>query len=271
MKYVAFLDILGFKQYMKKASHNEALSYMKSFSKVTKNIWSNSADSKYISGLIVSDSVVIYTNETSKAALDALLSLIKEICEYQFTRNSILLRGGITKGEFTDKSLESEGTLKEGLIVGQAYIDAYLLEGSAKVIGVVLSSEVTADAEEYGLGSYISRNDEKSLESVLSYVTPDFLLNLKNLTNFVDAGMKSKWLPHYYNTLYFAFRREKNKEKVNQIFYDILQQLQLSKNGWSKVDEFIENSFQTDVSYFYKVRFKSFLRSNLSLSDEQDV
>lgn len=71
--------------------------------------------------------------------------MIKEICRSEFTENGILIRGAIAKGEFDKIPATELPKLQKQLIVGQAYVDAYLLENSVKVIGINLSKEVYQD------------------------------------------------------------------------------------------------------------------------------
>ena len=102
MKYVAFLDILGFKNTLKTLGQERSIEYIESYSRIVYQVFSryNRDDEwqnveKKINGFVVSDSVVLYTNDTMKESLSDLLDIIVDLC-----RNSILIRGAIAKGEF---------------------------------------------------------------------------------------------------------------------------------------------------------------------------
>ena len=60
MKYVAFLDILGFKNKLAKLKQGEAEKYISDFSRTIYDIWEKQ-NFNLINGYIVSDSVIIYT------------------------------------------------------------------------------------------------------------------------------------------------------------------------------------------------------------------
>lgn len=182
MKYVAFLDILGFKEKLKELDHNGISEYISDFSSVVYNEWENS-EYKKLQGYIVSDSFVINSTDASEESLEELLGLVKRICEQEFAKNGILLRGGIAKGDFDKLEAKELSTLRKGLIVGQAYVDAYLLEGSAKLIGISLSKEVYEDVN--NIGQFCSDLFKETLDGssiyVFRYLTIDFLLNRENL------------------------------------------------------------------------------------------
>jgi len=91
MKYVAFLDILGFKQKLKGLNQKEAKTYINEFSTTIANVWrSHSVD--LINGYIVSDSVIIYSNDTSMKALQQMMTVIDDICKEVFKINTIQLK-----------------------------------------------------------------------------------------------------------------------------------------------------------------------------------
>ena len=74
-------------------------------------------------------------------------NLVLLICKDEFAQNGILLRGAIAKGEFDEMPAREMKNLRKELIVGQAYVDAYLLENSVKTIGINLSKDVYDDLQ----------------------------------------------------------------------------------------------------------------------------
>lgn len=90
-------------------------------------------------------------------------------------------------------------------------------------------------------------------------------MNETNLKKFVNLATESNWLPHYYNTIYFAMKRESNDKKVEQVFVNI-QNIVCNNNpseNWRDVDMFIKNSFNEDVMSEYKTRFLKHIRKKL--------
>lgn len=103
--------------------------------------------SEEINGLVVSDSVVLSTKDVKQDSLKSLVNLVLLICKDEFAQNGILLRGAIAKGEFDEMPARELKNLRKELIVGQAYVDAYLLENSVKTIGINLSKDVYDDLQ----------------------------------------------------------------------------------------------------------------------------
>lgn len=143
MKYVAFLDILGFKNKLAQIPQHEAKNFIGDFSSTVYSVFRQQPEN--INGFIVSDSIVLSTNDVMQESLIALVNTVQIICREEFSQNGILIRGAIAKGEFDDMPAKELSNLQKRLIVGQAYVDAYLLENSTKMIGINLSEAVYCD------------------------------------------------------------------------------------------------------------------------------
>ena len=266
MKYVVFLDILGFKDRLKKMTQYQAEDFIRHFSTTAFNQWEEERTSK-LKGYIVSDSFIIYSEDTSSVSLSETVHAVLEICKREFADNSILLRGAIAKGSFDRLEAKEISTLKKGLIVGQAYIDAYLLEGTIKSTGIVLSNDVYDDIQNLGGYSEIIYRERINKEDrfFMRYLSLDYLMDPNNLSRFTKLAVESNWLPHYYNTFYFSMIHEKNDKKLDQLFINILDIISDSKPGenWRMIDAFIKNSFSTDVIPEFQTRFLRFIRQSI--------
>ena len=207
MKYVVFLDILGFKNMIDALNQVDAEQFNKRFSKTVYEIFNdrNFELLSKINGYIVSDSIILYTNNTKKESLIDLLNLTLKICRTEFVENGVLIRGGIAKGEFSKLKVTEIDQLGKTLIIGQAYVNAYQLESSTKVIGVNLSEAVYNDILKYDIKldnkenndfntkAYITKyKDKKSIYYLLKYIDLNFLLEANNLRQFVIFANKSK-------------------------------------------------------------------------------
>lgn len=289
MKYVAFLDILGFKDRIRGLKAEEAKDLIRAFSGTIFNIFNGknsdgknsnkknsnkknsdkkNSDSK-INGYIVSDSVILYSEDDSKDSLEALIKLTREICEKEFIENSILIRGAIEKGEFDKVPAEELPDLEKGLIVGEAYIKAYLVEdsGSVKVMGVILSEDVYEDIKDI-LDPNITKDiveetEDKETYYLLRYINVDFLCE-NNLTKFITRAKESKWLPHYYNTIYFVIKKE-NDKKIEEMFVNIenIVYNKHSNKNWRDLDLFIKNAFAERVINDFKSKLLKHIRKKL--------
>ena len=257
MKYVAFLDILGFKDRLGSISQLKAKEYIENFSKIISYVFSDG--DKRIEGITVSDSIILSTPDTSEELLLILIDTVDKICKLEFRELGILMRGGIAKGEFDNMNASELPQLKNLLIVGEAYVDAYLLENTVKSIGIRISESVYKDLENIKKTSIIDKYEDIYL---FNYLSIEFLSEKDNLRRFVNLAIESDWLPHYYNTIYFAI---KNKgEKSNTLFTVIYNQIrEIEPSGYSKLDKYIMNTFCDDVIHYYRKIFSKHLRRGL--------
>ena len=261
MKYVVFLDILGFKNKLRTLKYKIVKDFIANFSATIYKIFKKKNLSNKVNGYIVSDSIILYSSDIREESLVALIELIVEICRSEFTQNGILIRGAIAKGEFDRIPAIELPRLQKQLIVGEAYIDAYLLESSVKVIGINLSKEVYKDILNTSIViDIIEEKNNQSTYYLLKYINVDFLLLDKNLQHFISLAREAKWLPHYYNTIYFATKKEKNDKKIEQVFIKIEDII--SKN-WHDLDLFIKNAFAEGVIDSFKLRFLRHIRQKL--------
>lgn len=263
-KYVAFLDILGFKEKLKKLSQEDAKSFISSFSTTAFEQWEIMKPT-LVEGYIVSDSFILYTQNMGTQSISQLLSLIERICQQEFITNGILIRGAIAKGEFDKIEAREIPSLKKGLIVGQAYVDAYLMEGSIKTAGIALTNEVFQDIEAYAyaIDCFQENKDGKDV-CVMRYFNFDFLNEPKNIINFTNLAIDAGWIPHYYNTLYWALKDEKPNKAVS-LFNSIINCINNGNPGenWRSLDMFIKGAFNDEVNTHFQTRFLAFLRSNI--------
>lgn len=266
MKYVAFLDILGFKETLKKMKQLEAEEYISKFSSTAFKEWEKIKPA-LLEGYIVSDSFIIYSKSVSEDSLKALLRLVDSICKKEFSENSILIRGAIASGDFERIKAKELVSLKKGLIVGQAYIDAYLLEGSIKMPGIALSESVYKDLnniDEFSKNLFDVKKGKENIH-ILRYLSVDYFLEEMRLEQFVCLATNSQWLPHYYNAIYFAFARENNDKKVQQVFANIFNLVCKGnpRDYWRDIDRFIRNAFHPDVDDRFQTRLLKYLRAKI--------
>ncbi len=144
-RYVAFIDILGFKEKVKHIQANtEVFELLISLPQILSGILKN-LDETYsgkidAQGTVFSDSVVISTVADNGAfqGIYAIAAAVKEVGE-KLLGIGALLRGGLSKGPLYHK---------DGILFGQGLIDAYHLEtGVARVPRVVVTPEVEMDWE----------------------------------------------------------------------------------------------------------------------------
>lgn len=264
MKYVAFLDILGFKDKLKRSTHTDAKDYIKQFSSIIYNNFQNLGDKSSIRGYIFSDSLILYSLNTEIKSLLDLIKLIQNICKDEFVESGFLIRGSIAKGNFDEINVNNLDNLRKGLLVGAAFIEAYALESSERVIGITLSKTVYKDL--YNDGTLIDAIENDNNKSYfIRYIDLDFLLYDRNLYEFIKLAVDSKWIPHYYNAIYLAIKNESNDKRIEELFLrveEVIININL-KSGWRDLDTFIENAFANDVKASFKLQFLKHIRKHL--------
>lgn len=264
MKYVAFLDILGFKDRLKKATHAEAQTYIQQFSSIIYRNFQKLGNKNRINGYVFSDSLILYSLDTELISLLELIKLIQNICKDEFIEKGFLIRGSITRGQFDEINANNLDNLRKGLLVGTAFVEAYTLESSEKVIGITLSKIVY---EDLNYNNYLKDEieNDNNTSYFIRYIDLDFLLSGRNLYEFIKLAIESEWKPHYYNALYLAIKNECTDKKVEDLFIkveNIIVDIP-SKIGWRALDSFIENAFSKDVKVGFKKRFLKHIRNKL--------
>lgn len=271
-KYVAFLDILGFKDKMKRMTQTEAENFIRSFSQMLYDEWvlEGLNQNDLVNGFIVSDSIIVHTKDTFPEALKRILNYIITVCQKCFSHKGILLRCAITKGEYSHLEATGFENLQKGLIVGSAYIEAYTLESASKTSAIITTGTVRDDIEEYFPGGYTfeQENTEKDTFYLLKWLFLDYLLVFDNLSRFCEKAIEADWIPLHYNTLYLCFSCEKNVNKRDQIFYDICRYIrQRDSNYYNVLDKFISKAFEKDVNARFQKMFSRFLRMQIKSAD----
>lgn len=284
MKYVAFLDILGFKNKLKELGQEKGVEYIECYSSAVYRVFSrynrsveekkNVQNQNKIKGFVVSDSVVLYSDGSDSNTLSELIGIIVELCREEFNQNSILIRGAIAKGNFDRIPAEELHNLKKQLIVGDAYVKAYGMEDSFKSTGIRLGDEVYQDIINAGLDCDIV---EEAIDDgkyyILRYLSIDYLLETEGVfREFIHAAKKSEWMPHYYNSLYIAMKNVANARKLDKLFTKIVQEVSGNNpsENWRDIDMFIENSFNPGVFSNYQTRFLRYLRNQLRITDDEN-
>ncbi|SCX19594.1 hypothetical protein [Flavobacterium saliperosum] len=141
-RFVAFLDILGFKDKVMRNTHNEIydeltkLSKAKSFIEETASKSHDGEVYKDADIYIVSfsDSIVIFSKNDDFENFEFFLISVRYLFANAIV-NNIALKGGIAHGEI---SLNK----KEQIYFGQPIIDAYLIEEDVNYFGVVAHNSI---------------------------------------------------------------------------------------------------------------------------------
>ena len=130
-RFVAFLDIMGFKDRVARTPHKELLDQLSDFiTKVSRYI--GQYDKNEIKLAQFSDSIVLFSNDDSRESLRIIANATREIMRTALSQDvPIPLKGAIALGEITCD-------FSKQLFFGQALIDAFLLEENTNYYGVLV-------------------------------------------------------------------------------------------------------------------------------------
>lgn len=165
-KYVAFLDILGFKDLVENNSHVDVVNLFDNFRiYVQRSLAKNKSkfdqhgravydvSNSKINSIIISDSLIFWTNTDSPTDFLELIECIQSFLEFCHNTSKIFLRGAIVYGDFY---YNNTGTIKGNqtiimhpLIVGKALVDAHLVESKLQIAGCVIDKTAIDQMKKY--------------------------------------------------------------------------------------------------------------------------
>ncbi|MCQ2363951.1 MAG: hypothetical protein MJ051_00150 [Akkermansia sp.] len=138
-RFVAFLDILGFKDRVARSTHAQVLNTLQGLQKkISESMESHKEEGLQIS--LFSDSIVIFSKNDSRKSLISLSNVTLDIMRYAIGEK-IPMKGAIAKGKITCDTTKQ-------LFFGQALIDAFQLQESTKYYGVVVHHSAEEDAKD---------------------------------------------------------------------------------------------------------------------------
>lgn len=270
MKYVAFVDTLGFKQKITNITHEEAIKTIKLFNQTIYDLWNKLElnNDNTIHGRTFSDSVIIYSNDDSTYELDKILKFLTGLYKESLLKCGLPLRGGLSVGEFDDLQAVDFNNLQKGLIIGTAFIDAYLLESSHNIRGskLLFGQEICLKIDRY-LKDFQTQKvkNNKSGKTIYELKWGDIIFltesNYKGLNEFIDLATKSKWIDHYFGTLETFLIKESSDNK-KEIFIRIIERLKYDYK-YNDLDNFIENYLKSESAIYTKKSFLAFLREKI--------
>ena len=142
--YVAHLDILGFKDMIKKKNCEEIFSiFARMYLGSQTDVFSDSIiyeTMKQVKHIIMSDSIVLYIEASLDDSFFSLLSICHRLqVSLADQEKPVLLRGGITKGKLF---------VMENIIYGEALVEAYTIEEKIAIYPrIIFSQKLLHDIE----------------------------------------------------------------------------------------------------------------------------
>lgn len=151
--FVAYIDILGFKEYVKNNAEFEIVNDLfcgidKIREKALSDFNINSATDP-ITIKIISDSVVIAVPKTACNSFLTLLIIVSGFAFDLLSKYQLLCRGAITEGDFYEE---------KNIAFGPAFVDAYILENKTAVYPRIIFTRNT-----FNLYREISKNQDPDI------------------------------------------------------------------------------------------------------------
>jgi len=267
-RYVAFLDLLGFKGQVASKTQEESEEMIVEFANTVHSVWeryNKGRKQELIKAMLASDSVIVYTLEQAPEELDLLLQFSLTLMREIFEQDENLLRGAISKGGFMEVRNPGTRNFKETLMVGQAFVSAYTLEGQYKSSTLQMHTDVANDVMEwFGQKKYpVDLVDREAGVYALRWGDMDYVSEMRTLSKFTEMADRSDWRPHYYNTLYSFMRRERSAAKRAELFENLMNLLAEGDpdSHWHRQDLFIRNAFHAKVDVNFQNMLLEYLRN----------
>ncbi|WP_300685238.1 hypothetical protein [Chryseobacterium sp.] len=216
-RFVAFFDILGFKELVLRSSHDDIFKRLSDISDLRKEINPQITDKEFsndknkpIEIITFSDSIIIFSKNDSEETFKVFIESINWI----FAR--IIEVGLPVKGAFAHGEVSVD--VEKQIYFGQAFIDAFQLQEDVDYFGAVAHNSID---------KFISDNKIEGINELLfEIVTP----------------LKSGKIRHL-NLKYFPFIVYSEDEKM----YEYLEKFKLSASG--KARKYLENTFNFYEGY----------------------
>lgn len=155
-RFVAFLDIMGFKDRVARTNHSKLLTQLTKFNKdITSYI--GKYQNTEIQLAQFSDSIVLFSNDATQKSLRTLAEVTCGIMRTAI-KQQIPIKGAIAQGQTTCD-------IPKQLFFGQALIDAYLLEESIHYYGVLAHHTAESSIIKLGSDGFIFKDIKAPLKS----------------------------------------------------------------------------------------------------------
>lgn len=245
-RFVAFLDILGFKDKVMRKSHDEIYDELSKISKL-KELVENKLSLKNTERFFdadvyvvsFSDSIVIFSKNDSFENFEFFLVALRGIFANSI-KHKIALKGGFAHGVISLNKTEQ-------IYFGQPIIDAYLLEEDVNYLGVVAHSSIN---------EYLNKNKNQ--------VDQSFLVN--RLTFEDKINLKSGKITHINLDWFILTQRDHDDLENNIKFKNIIDHIysfhcNVSGSPRKYIDntiEILQNAHSKDLINYDKLDFKQF-------------
>lgn len=233
-RFVAFLDIMGFKDMVARGDHEEIYKKLQLISKIRDTL-TDENENRGIRIVMFSDSIIIYSNDDSIECFRNFLIRVN-LAFSTIIHKQIPIKGAIAYGKL---SVNNSGLI----FFGQPQIDAYLLqEQEVFYYGMVCHNSIEQYINEH--------QQELEKHQILSFQidegkpTWEFLLETKTpLKSGEIQHLNMNWFIASFFTNIINFQGTINLEASEELFSQIEQQIkQLYYNVSGRPRRYIDNT-----------------------------
>ncbi len=224
-RFVAYFDILGFKNRVMRESHEKVYEQLEKISRLKLIIENHkyTLEDKQVYITIFSDSIFVFSEDASGNSFDFFIAAITTLFGATIS-NKIPLKGAIAYGEITvDKENQ--------IYFGQPIIDVYLLEQDVNYMGIVAH---------HSIDKYIEEDKRIDLKQ---YFFKSLLLEIK-------TPLKSGRIAHtnisWFHKVFFD-GEEKTEEEVNTILEERIKTFRTSSTGAAR--RYVDNTLEVFNRY----------------------
>lgn len=220
-RFVAFFDLLGFKDKIMRKTHDEIYSELNKFSNWRKNIEKTLNNDIVIKNFIdvdvyivsFSDSIVLFSKNDSLDNFKFFTLAINSLFSNSI-KNNIAIKGGIAHGIISINKSEQ-------IYFGQPIIDAYLIEEDVNYLGVVCHNSIDV---------YL-----KNLNSTF----------LDKHYKFLEAPLKSGYINHYVLDYFYLLldkgtRKELKREEKIELIENVFKEFYCNVSGSAR--RYVDNT-----------------------------
>ncbi len=218
-RFVVFLDIMGFKDFVARNTHQhvyEMMSKLSDSKEIVDTFLDDYNDDKYKNrGLYTtsfSDSLILFSKDDSPISLE-ILEVSTSFLLAEAMMNSIPMKGAIAHGVVSVNK-------KQQIYFGQPIIDAYLLQEEVNYYGVVLHN---------------------SVDSYLNKISREKETNIKQKFIEIKTPLKTGSIMHNNINWFKSLKELKEEEsKINEKFENLITNLKTITSGSPR--KYIDNT-----------------------------
>lgn len=211
-KYIALLDILGFKDLINGNEHDFLVQLFSQLpvyieGAISRNKTMKSEDGKVhydakngeINSIIISDTIVLWTNNTSTESFFELVKCTQRLLVFCHNKPFLFLRGGITIGElyYNNPGIVNSNNntfTNHSIIFGKGLVKAYEMEKELDIAGCVIDNDAWQSAFKRNPEQFNRKWQEIISDKIIMSYEPPFKENCK--LNFKDAKVES-WMVNW--------------------------------------------------------------------------